>query len=95
MPVIKSSRQGSVALRCAQNLTVFLRRGRKVLNVREIQIEELIAPTVESLGCEVWGIEYLSQGKYSKLLIYIDREDGIDVDLCAAVSRHVSDLLDI
>ena len=95
MPVIKSSGQGSVALRCAQNLTVFLRRGRKVLNVREIQIEELIAPTVESLGCEVWGIEYLSQGKYSKLLIYIDREGGIDVDLCAAVSRHVSDLLDI
>ena len=65
------------------------------MNSREKQIEELIAPTVESLGCEVWGIESLSQGKYSKVLIYIDRKEGVDVDLCAAVSRHVSDLLDI
>lgn len=65
------------------------------MNSRERQIEELIAPTVESLGCDVWGIEYLSQGKYSKLLVYIDRKEGVDVDLCAAVSRHVSDLLDV
>ena len=64
-------------------------QGCKYLNSREKQIEELIAPTVESLGCEVWGIEYLSQGKYSKLLIYIERTDGIDVDLCATVSKHV------
>ena len=63
-------------------------QGCKCLNSREKQIEELIAPTVESLGCEVWGIEYLSQGKYSKLLIYIERTDGI-------VSKHVSDLLDV
>jgi ribosome maturation factor RimP len=70
-------------------------QGCKCLNSREKQIEELIAPTVESLGCEVWGIEYFSQGKYSKLLIYIERADGIDVDLCATVSKHVSDLLDV
>ena len=64
----------------ARTVASLLRRGCKLLNVKEKQIEELIAPTVESLGCEVWGIEYLSQGKYSKLLIYIDREEGIDVD---------------
>jgi ribosome maturation factor RimP len=27
--------------------------------------------------------------------VYIDGEDGINVDLCAEVSRHVSDLLDV
>ena len=89
------SGQGDMLIEHARTLANLLRRGCKLLNVREKQIEELIAPTVESLGCEVWGIEYLSQGKYSKLLIYIDREEGIDVDLCAAVSRHVSDLLDV
>ena len=43
----------------------------------------------------MWGVEYLSQGKYSVLRIYVEREDGVSVDLCADVSRHVSDLLDV
>ena len=50
---------------------------------------------MESLGCAVWGVEYISQGKHSVLRVYIDGEDGINVDLCAEVSRHVSDLLDV
>ena len=47
------------------------------------------------MGCAVWGVEYISQGKHSVLRVYIDGEDGINVDLCAEVSRHVSDLLDV
>ncbi len=65
------------------------------LNKKEIEVAELLAPTVESLGCEVWGVEYFSQGKHSKLRLYIDKDGGIDVDDCAAVSRHVSDVLDV
>ena len=65
------------------------------MNNKELQIDELITPTVESLGCTVWGVEYISQGKHSVLRVYIDGEDGINVDLCAEVSRHVSDLLDV
>lgn len=55
----------------------------------------MLTPTVESLGCSIWGIEYLSQGKHSKLRVYIDSADGVNVDDCAAVSRHVSDILDV
>ena len=62
---------------------------------REQQLEELLTPTVESLGCGVWGVEFLSQGKYSKLRLYISRDEGITVDDCANVSRHVSDILDV
>ena len=29
------------------------------------------------------------------LRIYIERDAGVSVDLCADVSRHVSDLLDV
>ena len=65
------------------------------MNNKELQIEELITPTVEALDAHVWGVEYLSQGKYSVLRIYVEREDGVSVDLCADVSRHVSDLLDV
>ena len=55
----------------------------------------MLAPTVESLGCTIWGVEYLSQGKHSKLRLYIDRDEGVTVDDCADVSRHVSDVLDV
>jgi ribosome maturation factor RimP len=59
------------------------------------QIEEMIEPVVNGLGCQLWGVEKLSQGKYSVLKIYIDAEKGIDVDDCARVSRQVSALLEV
>ena len=65
------------------------------MNRTERQIQDLIEPTVTALGCSVWGIEYLSQGRHSKLRIYIDKEDGVSVDDCAAVSRQVEHLLDV
>lgn len=55
----------------------------------------MLSPTVESLDCQIWGVEFLRQGKHSKLRLYIDREGGITVDHCADVSRHVSDILDV
>ena len=65
------------------------------LNRKEKQVEELLTPTVESLGCSIWGVEFLAQGKHTKLRLYIDREEGVNVDDCANVSRHVSDILDV
>ncbi len=59
------------------------------------QIEEMIEPLVNGLGCQLWGIEKLSQGKYSVLKIYIDADKGIEVDDCARISRQVSALLDV
>ena len=59
------------------------------------EIEQLIQPTVESMGYVLWGCEYLAQGKHSLLRIYIDKEDGIGVQDCENVSRQVSALLDV
>jgi ribosome maturation factor RimP len=59
------------------------------------QLNELIKPIVEAMGCELWGIEHLSMGRYSTVKIYIDSQKGIDIEDCAKVSRQVSDLLDV
>lgn len=60
------------------------------------QIAELIAPTVEALGLELWGIELQQQGKYSLLRVYIEnRENGVSIEDCEKVSRQVSALLDV
>ena len=62
---------------------------------RDQQIQQLLEPTVEALGFLLWGIEYLSQGKHTLLRIYIEHEDGISIENCAAVSEQVSSVLDV
>ena len=62
---------------------------------KEQQIQQLLEPTVEAMGFELWGLEYLSQGRHSTLRIYIDHENGISVDNCAAVSEQVGSVMDV
>lgn len=61
----------------------------------EATISGLIEPTVNALGLELWGIEHVSQGKFSTLRIYIESDAGITVDDCEKVSRQVSAILDV
>jgi len=61
----------------------------------EERIEQLIAPAVEALEFELWGVEFVRAGKHSTLRVYIDRDDGISVDDCARVSHQVSAVLDV
>jgi len=62
---------------------------------RESQLNEMIAPVVESMGFVFWGLEFISQGKHSTLRVFIDHADGINVDHCAQVSRQISSVLDV
>jgi ribosome maturation factor RimP len=75
----------------------FFIRGGKVppMATKDQQITGLLGPTVEALGFELWGVEYLSQGRHSLLRVYIDAESGITVEDCARVSAQISSLLDV
>ncbi len=55
----------------------------------------MVQPSVEALGFEFVGLDYRAQGRHSLLRIYIDAEQGINVDDCALVSRQVSAVLDV
>jgi len=63
--------------------------------IKNAALHALIEPVATAMGFELWGIDHLSQGKHSRLVIYIDHEDGISVDDCADVSRQVSAVLDV
>jgi len=63
---------------------------------KQSQLEVMLTPVIESLGCELWGLEYFAQGKKSMLRIYIDKQpDGVLVDDCERVSRQVSSVMDV
>ncbi len=59
------------------------------------QIAELCGPAIIGLGYELWGIEYVAQGKHSVLRVYIDHANGVTVDDCSAVSHQVAAILDV
>lgn len=62
---------------------------------KETQLIELLQPVVEAMGFVFWGLEFNASGRHSMLRVYIDHEDGINVDQCAEVSRQLSSVLDV
>lgn len=63
------------------------------------EIATLLVPTVESLGLELLGVEYLTAPGGAVLRLYIDMPAGADrqvgIEDCEAVSREVSAQLDV
>ena len=57
-------------------------------------VRELALPVVEENGCKLWDVEYVREGGEWFLRLYIDKDGGVDIADCEAVSRVVSDLLD-
>jgi ribosome maturation factor RimP len=61
----------------------------------EQKLTELLRPAVDETGKTLLGIEYISAGNNSILRLFIDHDNGIDVDDCAEVSRQVGAILDV
>ena len=57
-------------------------------------VAALAAPVVEAAGCSLWDVEYVKEAGQWFLRLYIDKEGGISIEDCGAVSRPMSDLLD-
>ena len=60
----------------------------------EIKTEELVMPLIEQNNFELVDVEYVKEGSNWYLRVYIDKENGINVDDCELISRALSDLLD-
>ena len=59
------------------------------------QLNKILSPVVEGLGYEFVGLEYKSGSSPALLRIYIDHENGINVDDCARTSRQISAVMDV
>ena len=51
-------------------------------------------PVVQKHGCSLWDVEYVKEAGTWYLRVYIDREGGVDIDRCEAVSRELDPILD-
>ena len=63
-----------------------------------MKVTELVAsfaePIVKQHGCELWDVEYVREGSEYFLRLYLDKEGGVDINDCEAVSRAVDPILD-
>ena len=58
------------------------------------QVAQFAEPVVTAHGCSLWDVEYVREGDQYFLRLYIDKEGGVNIDDCEAISRAVDPLLD-
>ena len=63
-----------------------------------MKVTDLVAgfaqPIVEAHGCSLWDVEYVREGSERFLRLYIDKDGGVDISDCEAISRAVDPILD-
>ena len=57
-------------------------------------IRDRAEPVAKAHGCELWDVEYVKEAGGWFLRIYIDKEDGVSITDCEAVSRALDPVLD-
>ena len=55
---------------------------------------QMAAPIAERNGCAIWDVEYVREGGEWYLRVYLDKDGGVDIQDCEAVSRAMDPLLD-
>ena len=60
----------------------------------EEKVEDLITSKIEGLGYSLYDVEYVKEGKDYYLRVYIDKENGIDLNDCELVSNNITEILD-
>ena len=57
-------------------------------------VRALAEPLAKELGLIIWDVTFTKEGADWYLRIFIDKEGGVSIDDCEAVSRPLSDALD-
>lgn len=64
------------------------------LNATEKSVWDFIAPILKETAYEIYDVEYVKEGTEWYLRIFIDKDGGIDLDDCEAVTDLINDPLD-
>jgi ribosome maturation factor RimP len=67
-----------------------LMRKQEIVNT----VAALAAPCADQLGLTLWDVEFVREGADYFLRVFIDSENGVDVDDCEAMSQALDPLLD-
>ena len=57
-------------------------------------VTKLAEPVGAEHGCSLWDVEYVREGSEYFLRLYLDKEGGVDINDCEAISRAMDPILD-
>lgn len=57
-------------------------------------VASLAEPVCREYGCELWDVEYIREAGSWYLRVYIDKEGGVSINDCEAVSQALDPILD-
>ena len=58
------------------------------------KVTQMALPIVEAHGCTLWDVEYVREGSEYFLRLYLDKDGGVDINDCEAISRAMDPILD-
>lgn len=58
------------------------------------KVEALARPVIEEEGCKLWSVEYIKEAGTWYLRIFIDKDGGVGIADCEAISRRLDPILD-
>lgn len=61
--------------------------------IKEV-VNELVQPYLKDNGFELVDIEYTKEGKNRYLRVFVDKDEGIDIEDCSLISEYLSKKLD-
>lgn len=74
---------------------LFGRLDRREMMSKVVKIvEDLVTPILTDLQLELVDIEYVKEGKNWFLRVFIDKDEGVDIEECGLVSERLSEKLD-
>lgn len=57
-------------------------------------VTNLAQPVVEGMGLQLWDVRFEKEGASWYLRVFIDKEGGVTIDDCEAVSRRLDKIID-
>ena len=57
-------------------------------------IKNILEGDINKLGCIIWGLELFGNRSNQTLRIFIDKKEGVSVQDCEKISKHVIKVLD-
>lgn len=57
-------------------------------------ISQIAEPVINEHGCTLWDVEFVKEAGTYFLRVYIDKEGGVGINDCEAISRALDPILD-
>lgn len=64
------------------------------MNPTAAKVAGLVKEAVESQGVMLWDVKFLKEGASWYLRIFIDKDEGVDINDCTNVSRLIDPIID-